>query len=331
MRAWLAALLVLGGPSALGDDEVKLKNGDRLSGKVLSMAKGKLAFETAHSGKVQIDWGQVVSVKTDGKVTVKLATGEILEGKLSPGQEGRLKVESEGAAAAVEVELAKVTHFNQPPTQWHGSLSVAARATDGNTHTAQGLVAGEGTRETESDLFLIRFIFRYGERSGDVQERNGYGLTRYLYRFTGGLYGYGSVELLSDRFKDLRLGTVVSPGAGVEILKESWIDLSAEAGFAFFDNNFRELQVDESHAGGRVSARLRLALPLGFEFKDLFTWYPNFEDSGDWQIRNEGTLGTALGGGWSLLGGVITEIDNEPAVGLEEYDNTTFVGLGFTF
>ena len=145
------------------------------------------------------------------------------------------------------------------------------------------------------------------------------------------LYGYASVELLSDRFKDLRLGTVISAGAGYTVLKESWIDFSAEAGIAYFDNNFRELQKDESHAGARVSARLRAALPLGFEVKDLFTLYPNFEDSADWQMRNEATLGTALGSGWSLLGGVISEVDNEPGPGLVEYDNTYFLGLGFVF
>ncbi|HXG62757.1 MAG TPA: DUF481 domain-containing protein [Planctomycetota bacterium] len=329
-RFAILPLLLLLGPALRADDEVKLKNGDRVSGKLLQLAKGKLHFETPHSGKLAIDWGQVTSVRTDGKVRVRLATGEVLEGKLSTPQEGKLRVETEGPVPPVDVEFAKVTHFNEPPTQWHGSVTLAVRATDGNTHTTSFLAAGEATRETEADLILLRAIFRYGERSGDLQERNSYGLAKYLYRIYDGLYVYASVELLSDRFKDLRLGTVVSVGAGYEVFKEPWGDLAVEAGLAYFDNNFREGE-DESHMGGRFAARLRLALPLGFELKDLFTYYPNFEDSADWQIRNEATLGTALGGGWNLLGGVITEFDNEPPEGLEEYDNTYFVGLGFTF
>src|SRR6476660_589985 len=90
---------------AAADDEVKLKNGDRLSGKVTGLAGGKLTIETAETGPVKVDWAQVVSVKTDAPIKVKLTTGETLEGKVVPGAEGRLKIETQGAAAAVEVDL----------------------------------------------------------------------------------------------------------------------------------------------------------------------------------------------------------------------------------
>lgn len=334
MKAWLvfpllaAALLV---PAAAGADELVLKTGDKITGKVAGLAKGKLSFETPYAGVLKVDWAQVASVKTDGKVQVKLKSNEYLEGKLSGGAEGKLKIEMEGAAQPVEVDMAAVTHFNEPPTAWHGSLTVSAKTTDGNTHTASGLVAGEGSRVTEDDLFLIRFVFRYGERSGVIQERNGYGLGKYQRNLYEGMYAYGSVEFLSDRFKDLQLRTVVSAGLGYELVKKAKMDLTVEAGLAFTDNNYYELQEDDSHMGARASIRLRVALPLGFEAKDLFTYYPNFEESGDWQIRNEATLGTALGGGWSLLGGVISEYDHQPAGDLERYDNTYFVGLGFVF
>ncbi len=327
--ALLAALVA--GPSLVGADELVLKNGDKVSGKVLSLDKGSLSFETPYAGVLKVKWDQVASVKTDGKVKVRLATKELLEGKLSPGGEGRLQVAVEGAAAPVEVEMDKVARFNEPGVQWHGSLNVAARATDGNTDTEAGLIAGEATRTTDNDVFLVRCIVRYGRKNGELQERNGYALGKYQKTITAGLYGFISAEFLSDRFKDLYLGTVLSVGVGYEILKEGWIDLAAEAGIAYFDNVYREIQEDESHVGGRFSSRLRVALPLGFEFKDLFTFYPNFEETDDWQIRNEATLGTQIGGGWSLLGGVITEFDNEPPAGLEEMDNTYFVGLGYKF
>ncbi len=311
-------------------DEVKLKNGDRLTGTVKEMAGGKLTIETPHSGSVTVKWEEIVSVKTSAKVKVRLKTKEVVEGKLVEAPEGRLKVATEGAAAPVEVEMAKVTHLNETPTQWHGNLSLAIRATDGNTHTKSMLASVEAIRATEQDLLLIKAIFRYGQKSGELTERNGYGIAKYNYIFYEGLYGYASVELLSDYFKDLRLNTVVSVGLGYVILKEDWIDLLAEAGIAHIDNNFRVAK-DESHLGARASSRLRVALPLGFEFKDAFTIYPNFEDSQDYQYRNEATLGTSLGQGWSLLGGMITEFDNEPSAGKEKYDNIYFAGLGYSF
>jgi putative salt-induced outer membrane protein YdiY len=325
----MVALFLLAAIGA-AEDEVKLKNGDRLTGKVTSLAGGKLILETAHSGPLKIDWSQVVSVKTDNPVKVRLATKEELEGKLSPGADGRLKIETQGAAAPVEVDPAKVTHFNKPPTQWHGSVTASGKATDGNTHVRSFLIAGEGVRETEDDLLLIRAIFRYAQTSGVLTERNGYGIGKYNYKITPAFYAYVSEELLSDTFKDLRIGTVTSAGFGYEILKQKEIDLSTEAGIAYFTNDFK-VASDESHLGARVSLKLRVALPFGFELKDMFTIYPNFENSQDYQLRNEATLGTALGGGWTLLGGIITEYDNRPTPGLEKRDNTYFVGLGLTY
>jgi len=312
------------------EDEVKLKNGDRLTGTVKSLSGGKLVLETAHSGPIKIDWSLVASVKVDAPTKVKLVTGETLEGKLSPGAEGRVKIESGGTAAPVEVDPLKVASFNEPPTQWHGALSASAKATDGNTHLRSFLITGEAIRETELDQLLARAIFRYAEDSGTLIERNSYGIGKYSYKFTPRFYGYVSEELQGDTFKDLTLGTITSIGVGYVLVKEEWIDFSAEAGFAYFTNDHR-IAPDETHPGARISARLRVALPLGFEFKDIFTIYPNFEDSQDFTIRNEATLGTKLGGGWTLLGGVITEFDKKPSPGLRRNDDTYFIGLGYTF
>jgi len=331
MRALLGMLVVcLMAAVVAADDEVKLKNGDRLTGKITSLAGGKLVLETTHSGPLKIDWAQVVSVKTDNPVKVKMITGELFEGKLSPGENGRLKIETQGAAAPIEVDPAKVTFFNQPPIQWHGSLTASGKATDGNTHVKSFLIAGEGTRETEQDLIFLRAIFRYAKTGGVLTERNGYGIGKYNYKITQDFYAYLSEEMLSDAFKDLRLETITSIGAGYVFLKQKEIDFSAEAGFAYITNDFKVAD-DESHPGAGVSAKLRVGLPLGFEFKDMFTIYPNFKHSQDYQIRNEATLGTALGGGWTLLGGVITEFDNVPSPGLKKADDTYFIGLGLAF
>jgi len=311
-------------------DEVRLKNGDRLTGTVKSLAGGKLVIDTAHEGTVVIDWAQIVSVKTSGKVAVKMATGEVLEGRLVEAPEGRIKIATEGAAAPVEIEFAKVSKFNEPPTQWHGSVNLSLLVTDGNTHKQSFLLAAEGTRATENDLFMLRAIFRYGRQNGVLNERNAYGLAKYNYDFYKGLYGYLSAEFLSDRFKDLNLNTVVSAGIGYEVFKKDWVDLTTEVGIAYMNNDFRVAE-DEGHLGARAAARFRMALPLGFEFRDNLTVYPNFEDSQDYQARNEATLGTALGGGWSLLGGMITEFDNEPSPGFRKYDDIYFLGLGYTF
>jgi hypothetical protein len=315
---------------AAADDEVKLKNGDRITGKVTGLAGGKLTIETPEAGVIKIDWAQVVSLKTDEPIKVKLATGETLEGKVAPGAEGRLKVETQGAAAPVDVDYTKVAAINEPPATWHGKISAAGKITDGNTHDKSFIASAEATRETEQDVLMGRVIFRYGETEHVLTERNGYGIGKYQYKITPTFYGYVSEELSSDTFKDISLESITSVGVGYVFIKSAPIDFSAEAGLAYTSDNFK-VQPDDSYVGARIAAYLRIALPLHFEFKDAFTIYPNFKDSQNYHFRNEGTLGTALGAGWDLLGGVITEYYNEPAPGLGRVDDTYFVGLGYTF
>lgn len=324
MEFVLAALL------ALVPDEVTLKNGDRVTGTVVAMAGGKLQVATAHSGTISIDWTQIASIQTESKVSVRLHSGETVEGRLSTPEAGRLHVIPEDVATPIPVAWGRVTMLNPPPVAWHGFVEAAGRTTDGNTHTNSVLLSAEAEQLAETYRILAKAVFRYGETSGVITERNSYGLGKYEYKFNPDLYGYASAELFSDRFKDLTLRTVVSAGAGYRVYASPEFDLSTELGFGFVDNNFREAD-DESHSAARLGVLGRAKLPLGFELTNSFVYYANFEDTADWQFRNEGAVATSLGQGWTLRAGVITDFDNEPPEGLEEYDNTYFVGLGYRF
>jgi len=312
------------------DDEVKLKNGDRLSGKVVGLAGGKLNMVTPETGPVSLDWTQIVSIKTDAPIKLKLATGEWLEGKVSPGAEGKIKVESAGTVAPVEVEYPKVMSINEPPVSWHGKLSASAKATDGNTHTQSFLIAGEASRETELDILSAKALFRYSKTGAVLTERNSYGIGKYQYKLTPTFYGYVSEELLSDTFKDLSLESITSVGVGYVFVKTGGDRLLRGSGFGVLRQQLQcgERRVAHGRPRRHLPARRSAAR---IEFKDNFTIYPNFKHSQDFQLRNEATLGTALGSGWDLLGGVITEYDKTPSPGLRSTDDTYFVGLGYTF
>ena len=324
MKQTLCALLLLAGAVTLSaDDEVKLKNGDRLSGKVAGMDGGKVTVETPHSGKVVVDFAQIASLKTAVPVKVMLASGQEVEGPLDYA-DGKLKV------GGADTDFSTVKAFNKPPVGWHGNVNLGWRSTDGNVHTRSGIGTAEIVRKTDYNEILFRGIARYGETEGVLTERNAYGIAKYSHIITGDLYGYASFEALGDEFKDLDAQYIASVGLGYIIVKEKWMDWSAELGLAWVDNRY-EIAPDEGHAGARGSTTLRIDLPLNFVFKDIFTIYTNFEDSSDYQIRNEATLTTALGAGWNFIAGVITEYDHEPAAGRVSHDNTYFAGLGFTF
>lgn len=322
------AVLAIGALDARAD-EVTLKNGDKITGKVLGLLGGKLQIETGHSGIVTVDWGQVAALKTDGPVKVKLVTGETIEGKIGAGQDGKVLIESPGTGP-LEIAPDRIRSFNEPPVAWHGGIDFAFRTTDGNTHNTSMLLNIEAMRATEVDRLMFKALFRYGETANFITERNGYGMVKYDYLFTESMYGYLSCELQSDKFKDLQLRTIVAGGVGYVFLKSPDMDFWGDVGLAYVDNDFRDGD-DEAHTGARIGAHLRRSLPLGLELVDDVIFLPNFEEGDDWQLRNDLAITTTLGGGWAFKGGVITEFDNDPPDGLREHDNTYYVGLSYRF
>ncbi len=328
MRYALALAFVLAAALPALADEVTLKNGDKLSGTVLSAAGGKLTLKTPHSGNVAIPFAEIAALKTDARVTVKLKDGRTVLGVLTTA-DGKLQVSQEGGAP-IAVDFADVAAFNEPAPAWHGGVTFSYKATDGNSHVSTLLLAAEASKITDVDEILGRFLWRYGDAHGEINERNVYALGRYRYILSDKLFLYGSGELYSDTFRDIRLREVLSAGAGYLVQKSPAWDLSVEAGFAYTDVDFYVAD-DDKFPGARLFGQTRISLPYGIDLVDLLTIYPNFKDSPAWTAHNELTLTKALSASWNASAGIITDHNNDPADGFEKRDNTYFVGLGYKF
>ena len=323
-----AAVLVFAAIDARAD-EIVLKNGDKITGKILDFAGGKLRVETGHSGVVTVDWGQVATLKTDGPVKVKLTDGEVVEGKLAWGADGKFTVES--LTGVKEVKPDQIKKLNEPPSEWHGGFNLAARTSDGNTHTTSALLTLDALRESEQDRWSAKATFRYGKTKDVLTERNGYGIGKYEYFISERMYAFGALELMSDRFKDLRMRTTISAGLGYIFFKEEKTDLWADIGPAYIRNDFIDIEEDEGHMALRISAHFRRTLPLSLELTDDAWITPNLEEGDDWQARNDLAVTAGLGAGWAFKTGIITDYDNDPPDDVRKYDNTYYVGLGYRF
>src|SRR5881409_3735035 len=71
--------------------EVVLKNGDRLTGKIVRMDKSSLDLDTDLLGKISVPWNAVVKIDSDTPVYVSIGDSAIVKGKLSM-IDGRVRV-----------------------------------------------------------------------------------------------------------------------------------------------------------------------------------------------------------------------------------------------
>ena len=95
----LFVLLVFGKAAA---DEVWLKNGDHISGKLSSLKENTLLFETTYAGTLSTSWKKVANQKTDiafegvtgdaSRVVVPIAPGLILDAAVEQSVSGNSSV-----------------------------------------------------------------------------------------------------------------------------------------------------------------------------------------------------------------------------------------------
>lgn len=86
--AFLVALLSL----PLHADEVSLKDGSHLVGSIQKMTPAKLIIDTAFSKGLEIDQAMVSGISSDEKVTVELASGDRVKGKLEYSTDAGQKI-----------------------------------------------------------------------------------------------------------------------------------------------------------------------------------------------------------------------------------------------
>jgi hypothetical protein len=106
-------LAIVSASTPLLADTVWLKNGDKLSGKIILFDGGKLLIQTEYAGAVPVDWKQVKTLESDQELLVKqdAYTGEKAK-SLHAAEDG--KVILANGEAPKTVELASVQQILKP-------------------------------------------------------------------------------------------------------------------------------------------------------------------------------------------------------------------------
>jgi hypothetical protein len=96
----LIALPALGAPKT---DVIIFKNGDRLTGEVKSLERGRLRFNTDATGTISIEWDDIASLTSDQNIQVETEEGRRYLGRLTPtGSAGVTAVQSESGPIELE-------------------------------------------------------------------------------------------------------------------------------------------------------------------------------------------------------------------------------------
>jgi len=230
----VAAILLLAQPAA--SDEVIFLNGDRLTGKIVRAADGKLVLKTDAAGEVTIDLAKVRTFSSDEPVRVRVGEKIQLDSPVTSGPPGEVQAQMVPGATPQPVPIKDITAINPPPPAWKGSLALNGMLTTGNSETEQlGFTTRLGKR-WEHDRLSLGADYNFGRQEDpDTGEKtttsdHGMAFAKYDHFLTGHFYLYGLVKVEHDGLADLEFRFAPSVGVGYQWFEGPTFNLSTEAG-----------------------------------------------------------------------------------------------------
>jgi putative salt-induced outer membrane protein YdiY len=330
------ANLLAGGAAA---DEIFLKNGDHITGKVVSADAGAIVFtpDFAKGVNLTIAAADVATLTTSAPVVVKFKDGTEVRRQIQQGPAGQIVVASGGPVAGQPVPVTEIDKINPPPVAWHGSVGVNGLYSRAATSSQQIGFTADGVRRTEKDRITLGLAYSYGSQStaGDgatTNANNWLAQAKYDYFFTPKWYGYGNAEAAGDQVNFLRLRFTPGLGAGYQWIDSSTLHFNTEAGGTWLYEDYSTraratevfalraaYRVDKSWDAGRIDV-----------FHDL-ELIPSLQNGGQFLVNTEAGVRFALTK--SMYSDIKANLtyDNRPAPGALQTTTTVRIGVGMSY
>jgi putative salt-induced outer membrane protein YdiY len=245
--AALVSIGLCGLPSRARADQVVLKNGDKVTGKITSVSKRELIVETDLAGRTTIAWKAVSTVTTTTGFRATLANGQAVEGT-AVVSDGRVSIrQANGALTPVDLDaLRTLALASETPgaRAWHAALIAGLDLSRGNSETLTMATNGVATLLGSRDrlgLFGTALFSSIGSGASEVTTaRTERGGVRYDHDLIGVMYGFGFADAENDPLQLLDLRTVVGSGLGAHAYKTDTTQFNVFAGVSYANDSYSQ-------------------------------------------------------------------------------------------
>jgi putative salt-induced outer membrane protein YdiY len=316
-------------------DEVTLRNGDRLTGRVLAKSLDELSLETTYAGLVKIRWSEVASLHTDGPVQVLLVgKSDTVRGALASEENGRIRIGTQPGAVLPR----EIAYINPKPEEsgigrsYTGHINASAAYAHGNSPMNRSYGDAEFVARAKRDRYTLSGRINKASEAG-LQTASAWLGSGSYDRFIGDerrfLYLRGSLE--HDRFKDLDLRRTVGAGYGWELFETARTTISLRTGLDHVSVD-RLVAADENYpALGWGVKVLHKVSDGGAELFHDQEGFWNLSDTEQVTVRSRTGLRVPLMD--RISGSLQLNVDweRDPAEGRKPTDSTLLMGLTYAW
>lgn len=236
---WAGVLIftiLLVNPSAADADVVVLKNGDRITGRIIKMENERLHIEPPYADIVKIKWDDVQSLTSDRPMSV-LLYGEVDQPDIAGKRKAdRIFLHTLGEDGPIR--LADVRAINLTEEDYRGYVSLGGNQTGGNTDVQALNLSGTLTYRKSEHRVILDGKYNRAQAGGTDTANNGAFNSRYDY-LVGHRFFVGGFDLVeADQFQDLTVRNASGFVLGYDVLDREHHLLSIAAGPASVYQDF---------------------------------------------------------------------------------------------
>lgn len=339
-------ILLLCAGAIASAEQVSLKNGDHLSGTIVSMDGKKLVLKTTYAGEVSIDWDQVEQFTSDQPLVVTKSNQQTVTGTVKTEDGSYVVTTPQGAQTVAKSDVAVM---RSPADQaayekslhpgmlegWAGGGNFGLALARGNSETTNVALGFDATRKTTKDAWVIdaASIYSTDEKLGTTTANSFQGLIRYDRNLSKRVFAYGVFSGGYDELQDLNYRLMPGGGIGFHAIATAKTTLDLLVGLGYTRESFS--------SGPTYKVNNLLTATLGDEFayklgarttimQNLY-YLPSLNDTSNYRVTGNFGITTKLNG-WMTANMLFNDrYYSQPVLGNKNNDILFTTGLGFTF
>jgi putative salt-induced outer membrane protein YdiY len=332
-------------------DVVTLKNGDRVTGTLVTVRGGNLELKSDILGHLAIPMAQVVTFSAAKPVAVIIKGQNPVQGLLELEPSGDWQVTANGRAqtiAAVKVDVIMPADTYQtlvgaapkPWQAWKGTAGLGYSLQRGNQQTNTFTTTINGIRERpEAPIFKVHWRTNYGfmtllshaqQNQSTVTSHTLTTSVRQDYLFSHENFLFGLAQLDHVSTEGLYLRQTYGGGFGHDIISNSHTTFSLLGGMAFVHEKFFAGSYTQS-AAALAGERLGMQITKRTRLDHNLNFYPNLSNRGEYRFDTSTVFSFKLSNRLSLNASAIDLYLSNPPPGNQKNNITFSTGVGYTF
>ena len=276
----------------LSADELLMKDGSRLLGKVVKQEDGTLDFETTYAGTLKIKWDEVSELHADEPVRIMLDNEELYETTDITQADGAAVVTAVTDGTAVSLEPDAIAFINPEPWRYGvghrftGRANLALKNQRGNTVSDEIDMDGELGWRWKDDRVTVFGQLEKDKSFGTTTSQNWLLTGKYDHFQTERFYYGANTGFEHDEFADLHLRSKIGPHVGYQFFERPTLNLSTDIGVTYVDEDFIDAQDDDYMALSWLVNYDWFIVPDHIQFYHRHSGLLSMQDVGDLVINS---------------------------------------------